>query len=84
MESKPTYEDLEQKVKELEDEAFERKRAEEALRESEEKFKLISEQSLMAIVIVQDDRIKYANQAYSAMTGHPWEEIRKWTMGDTA
>ncbi len=84
MESKPTYKELEQRVKELEDEAFERKRAEEALRESEEKFKLISEQSLMAIVIVQDDRIKYANQAYSAMTGHTWEEIRNWTVGDTA
>ncbi len=84
MESKPTYKELEQKVKELEDEAFERKRAEEALRESEEKFKLISEQSLMAIVIVQDDRIKYANQAYSVMTGYTWEEIRNWTVGDTA
>jgi len=40
MESKPTYKDLEQRVKELEDEAFERKRAEEALRESEEKLNL--------------------------------------------
>jgi PAS domain S-box-containing protein len=84
MESKPTYKELEQRVKELEDEAFEHKRAEEALRESEEKFKLISEQSLMAVVIVQDDRIKYANQAYSAMTGRTWEEIRNWTVGDTA
>ena len=84
MESKPTYEELEDRVKELENEAFERKRAEEALRESEEKFKLISEQSLMAIVIVQDDRIKYANQAYSAMTGDTWEELKNWTVGDTA
>lgn len=84
MENKPTYEELEDRVKELENEAFERKRAEEALRESEEKFKLISEQSLMAIVIVQDDGIKYANQAYSAMTGHTWEELKNWTVGDTA
>lgn len=84
MENKPTYEELEDRIKELEDEAFERKRAEEALRESEEKFKLISEQSLMAIVIVQDDGIKYANQAYSAMTGHTWEELKNWTVGDTA
>ena len=61
-----------------------RKRAEEALRESEEKFRLISEQSLMAIVIVQDDRIKYANQAYLEITGYTWEEIMNWTVADTA
>jgi PAS domain S-box-containing protein len=60
----------------------ERKRAEVALLESEEKFRLISEQSLMAIVIVQDDRIKYANQAYMEMTGYTWEEIMNWTMRD--
>ena len=59
-----------------------RKEAEIALRESEEKFRLISEQSLMAIVIVQDDRIKYANQAYFEMTGYTSEEIMNWTMGD--
>lgn len=60
----------------------ERKRAEKALLESEEKFRLISEQSLMAIVIVQDDRIRYANQAYMEMTGYTWEEIMSWTMRD--
>ena len=64
-------------------EVKERKRAEDALRESEEKFRLISEQSLMAIVIVQDDRIKYANQAYLEMTGYTWEEIMNWTVADT-
>ena len=84
MTKKPTYEELEQRIKELKNETFERRRAEEALRESEEKFKLISEQSLMAIVIIQDDRIKYANQAYFAMTGYTWEETRHWTVGDTA
>ena len=60
------------------------KLAEQALKESEEKFRLISEQSLMAIVMIQDDRIKYANQAYLAMTGYTWEEITNWTVGDTA
>ena len=62
----------------------ERKGAEAALSESEEKFRLISEQSLMAIVIVQDDKIKYANQAYLEMTGYTWEEIVNWTMRDVA
>jgi len=62
----------------------ERKRAEAALFESEEKFRLISEQSLMAIVIVQDDKIQYANRAYLDMTGYTWEEIMDWTMRDVA
>ncbi|UCD62525.1 MAG: PAS domain S-box protein [Candidatus Zixiibacteriota bacterium] len=41
----------------------ERKRAEEALRESEEKFRMLSEQALMGIAIVQSDIVKYANSA---------------------
>ena len=43
MHSKPTYEELEQRVKELEGEAVERKRAEEALKESETRFRDLTE-----------------------------------------
>ena len=55
-----------------------KKLAEEALRESEEKFRLISEQSLLAIGIIQDGRIIYANEMYSKLTGYPLEEIYGW------
>lgn len=55
---------------------------EEVLLDSEEKFRLISEQSLMAIVIIQENSVKYANQAYSTMTGYPMEEIIRWTLDD--
>ena len=41
MGKKPTYEELEQKISELENEAFERKRVEDALRESNEKFRAL-------------------------------------------
>ena len=41
----------------------ERKRAEESLSESEEKFRIISEQSLLGIFIHQHGNIKYVNQA---------------------
>jgi len=43
--------------------------AEEALSESEEKFRLISEQSMMGIIIIQDDLIKYINQAAADIYG---------------
>ena len=46
MAKKPTYEELEQRIKELENEALEPKRAEEALRESEEKYRALFERSL--------------------------------------
>ena len=115
MPKKPTYEELEQRIKELEKsresqtihedleskvrertenlsnindalqiEIAERRQAEKALRESEEKFRLISEQSLMAIVIVQEERIRYANQAYMQMTGYAWQELKNWTTFDIA
>ena len=43
MAKKPTHEALEQRVKELEHETFERKQAEEALRKSEEKYRLLTD-----------------------------------------
>jgi PAS domain S-box-containing protein len=55
-----------------------RKKAEEALRESEEKFRLISEQSMMGITVLQDDRLKYANQAVSDILGYSIEEMLRW------
>ena len=54
------------------------KLAKESLRESEEKFRLISEQSLLAIGIIQNGHILYANQTYSEITGYSLEEIYGW------
>jgi hypothetical protein len=42
MPNKPTYEELEQRVKELEQDTVKRKQAEEAFKQSEEKFKNLS------------------------------------------
>ena len=61
-----------------------RKRAEEALRESEEKFRLLSEQSMMGICILQDELLKYANQTASDILGYSVEEILNWGPGEYA
>ena len=49
MDDKPTYEELEQRIKELQKDALERKQGEEALQESEEKFRLAFENAVHAI-----------------------------------
>jgi PAS domain S-box-containing protein len=47
----------------------ERKKAEEELKESEEQFRTITEQSFMGIIIIQDGDIKYVNEVVSK--SHP-------------
>lgn len=56
----------------------ERKQAEEALRESEQMFRLLSEQSLMAVAVLQDGVYKYANRAMAKLLEYDVEEIVAW------
>ncbi|KKM26862.1 hypothetical protein LCGC14_1580500 [marine sediment metagenome] len=59
-------------------EITERKLFEQRLKESEEKFRNIAEQSLMGIFIIQDDVIKYANKRMAEINGYSLEEILNW------
>jgi len=54
------------------------RQAEQALQESEEKFRLISEQSILGIVLIQDGLIRYVNQAVSDLLGYTVEEMLGW------
>ena len=56
----------------------ERKNAEQKLKESEEKFRTIAEQSLMGIGILQDDVFKYINKQYANIFGYSVDEILNW------
>jgi PAS domain S-box-containing protein len=47
----------------------ERRKTDEAIKESEEKFRTLSEQSSLSITIIQDGRFKYFNKAFLEMTG---------------
>ncbi|MCS7338549.1 MAG: PAS domain S-box protein, partial [Verrucomicrobiae bacterium] len=53
----------------------ERKRAEAALRESEERFRLLAESSLVGIYLFQDNEFVYVNPALAAFFGYTPEEI---------
>ncbi len=56
-----------------------RNKAEEKLKESEEKFRLIAESALVGMVIIQDNQLKYVNKAMIRITGHPREIVSNWT-----
>jgi PAS domain S-box-containing protein len=52
-----------------------RKQAEESLRESEEKYRLLFENSSDAIFVAQDEMIKFSNRQLSLLTGYSTEEL---------
>jgi PAS domain S-box-containing protein/putative nucleotidyltransferase with HDIG domain len=53
----------------------ERKRAEEALKESEEKYRLLVENATIGIVIAQDQSLKYINPKAMELVGYSKEEL---------
>lgn len=55
-----------------------RELAENALRESEGKFRLLSEQDILAMAIIQDGLIKYVNNAAAELLEYSVEEILAW------
>jgi len=83
---KQTYEELEQRIEELKKESFERKRAEEALEESETRYRRLFETAQDGILILDADteRIDDANPFIIDMLGFSIEEIvgkRLWEIG---
>lgn len=52
------------------------------LKESEEKFRNIAEQSLFGIGILQDGKFKYLNNRFAAIGGRTVEELKDWGPGE--
>jgi diguanylate cyclase (GGDEF)-like protein/PAS domain S-box-containing protein len=60
----------------------ERLKAEAALRESEEKFRSLAEQSLQGIFVVKQGAVAYANQMMAEITGYPLDEFLGFSQTD--
>ncbi len=76
MAGKPTYKELEQRVAALEEETAESKRAEEALRQSEAKYRNILERSLDGIFTADlQGKITYVSPSIETITGYAPEEV---------
>jgi len=76
MAEKPTYKDLEQRIKELEKEAAEHKQAKEILKETEQKYQHLTESLLDTVYeFDREGRFTYVNEAGTHMFGYSKEEI---------
>ena len=53
----------------------ERKRTEEALKQSEQKFRALTEKSFVGIYVIQDAKMAYVNPSFALMFGYSPEEI---------
>jgi PAS domain S-box-containing protein len=78
MANQPTYEELEQRIKGLEKEVLKGKQVEEALRESEKKYRTLFEGNVDGILItdIETKNYKYANPAFCKLVGYSEEEIK--------
>ena len=74
---------LKKRIRELEKSESERKRASEALRESEERFRKIFEEAHLGIVITSPSFVfENANPAFCRMMGYSADELRSMTFAD--
>ena len=83
MARKQTYDELKQRVKVLEKEAGNRKRAEEALRESEERYRLLTD-NVTDVIWVRDMNLRftYISPSVLKMTGYSVEEAMAFSLED--
>ncbi|MEJ2251197.1 MAG: PAS domain S-box protein [Candidatus Lokiarchaeota archaeon] len=58
------------------------KAIDEELKGFEEKFRIITEQSLMGICIAQNNKMQYINQTYAKIFGYSIEEMMNWDLND--
>ena len=75
MGQKPTYDELQQKIKELEKEAFEHKQTEEALRVSKETLRSIFRAAPIGVGMVCDRVITQVNNRLCEMVGYSRNEL---------
>lgn len=75
MAEKPSYEELEQRIKKLKDELFKCRHVHETLLRSEKKYGKLVENSLTGIYVEQDEKIVFTNHRLAEIYRYPYEEL---------
>jgi len=82
MADKPTYEQLEERIRQLEGQAEKSRRAEAEVRENEDRYRSLVENSLSAIILYRQQEILFANQPFSDIFGYDPEEMKRISVDD--
>ena len=82
MVNKPTYNDLEQRIKVLEESAIESNLLQKALRVSEEKYRVVIENAKEAIIVTQDMKVVFVNHAGVDMVKYSEKKLTPQSMID--
>lgn len=82
MSHKPTYEELEKKVKKLEKKIQVLEQVEKGLRESEQRYRVMVENANESIAVMQDGVIKYANPKVVERSGYTLDRIASMSFLD--
>jgi PAS domain S-box-containing protein len=75
MAEKPTYEELEKRLKELTNVEFELKQAVEKIRQSEKRFRNLFEGSIQGILIHRNHKPLFVNEKWANIHGYSQEEV---------
>lgn len=75
-------EELHKAIEDLTRENAERRKVEEALRTSEEKFRAVTETSPAAIILYQGEKFIYVNPSAERLTGYTWNELLEMRFWD--
>jgi len=84
MHKKPTYEQLEQRIAQLEEQVRKAKQVENTIHESREKFKVLVDSTPAAVMLYQDDRFISINKAAETITGYAMKELLGMDFWDIA
>jgi len=73
---KPTYKELERKIKMLQEESVKGEMARDALRKSEEQYRRLVDNAMEAIFVAQGGKLVFVNPMTSSLTGYSPEELQ--------
>ncbi len=82
MGKRPAYKDLLTRIAELEKQVLRQQRSETALRESEDRYRSLVENSLSAIILYRQEKILFANKPFFAIFGYDSEELNNIVVDD--